>query len=515
MGSCQKDYFSSIKSLEKLYHTEETLLKHAKDYSIFLKAQIDKFRKFIEVIQDAHSKADENPSAFIGNPIDSFSLIKRLVEDWRITKSQVENSNIFEEISSRIDSIISSEEYPTEDELTGSAEGFSRLRDVYNLDISEMASGFISGIKMADSMSWSDCFYVGKKLYEMGDYNNTQPWIREALDKFTKNHNDDQDSVEILESFTNITVAINDLDTALNTSERILKIQPNHKSAKFTKDTIEKLSSIFVRKSNPGFYVRNSYISVRDYKHYEAVCRDEITRSPSEIRDLHCKYESYRVPFLKIAPFKLEIINFDPLILMFHGVLYNSETLLLKARSLPTIGRSKVGIVKSEISNERTSHSSYVNIRDEPSLKNFVQRIEDMTQLNIDDFNSVQVANYGIGGHYAPHHDHFGKSDSYPQYHLGDRISTSMFYASEVDLGGSTAFPLLKVNVKPVKGSLLFWYNLYSSGEQDNRAMHAGCPVTKGSKWIFNVWLRFKPQFQKRKCDIEDDSWKSIRNTKH
>lgn len=57
------------------------------------------------------------------------------------------------------------------------------------------------------------------------------------------------------------------------------------------------------------------------------------------------------------------------------------------------------------------------------------------------------------------------------------------FQLSDVEEGGGTGFTFLKLLVKPRKGSLLFWYNLHASGDEDYRSNHGACPVLKGSKW--------------------------------
>lgn len=62
---------------------------------------------------------------------------------------------------------------------------------------------------------------------------------------------------------------------------------------------------------------------------------------------------------------------------------------------------------------------------------------------------------------------------------------------SDVEQGGATAFPFLKIAVKPAKGNVLFWYNLHRSLDGDYRTKHAGCPVLKGSKWSKFVFLIF------------------------
>jgi prolyl 4-hydroxylase len=57
----------------------------------------------------------------------------------------------------------------------------------------------------------------------------------------------------------------------------------------------------------------------------------------------------------------------------------------------------------------------------------------------------------------------------------------------------------------PTKGSVAFWHNLDLKGYRDYRNFHSGCPVLKGSKWIFNKWILSFDQFLKRPCSIDPD----------
>ncbi|KAG0416752.1 hypothetical protein HPB47_006158 [Ixodes persulcatus] len=67
---------------------------------------------------------------------------------------------------------------------------------------------------------------------------------------------------------------------------------------------------------------------------------------------------------------------------------------------------------------------------------------------------AYQLANYGTGGHFLPHHDFF--QDNLHAYNSGDAA---------------------------------FWWNLKANGEGERLTMHAGCPVLYGSKWIANKWF--------------------------
>ncbi|XP_037071261.1 prolyl 4-hydroxylase subunit alpha-1-like [Pollicipes pollicipes] len=121
-----------------------------------------------------------------------------------------------------------------------------------------------------------------------------------------------------------------------------------------------------------------------------------------------------------------------------------------------------------------------------------------------------QIVNYGIGGHYNYHDDFLYKDATRHQFehtpdylNSGDRIATFMFYLSDVIRGGATAFPKLGVSVFPERGAAAFWYNLRRNGRGDVRALHGGCPVAYGAKWIANKWVRERNQFLRRPCTLD------------
>lgn len=68
--------------------------------------------------------------------------------------------------------------------------------------------------------------------------------------------------------------------------------------------------------------------------------------------------------------------------------------------------------------------------------------------------------------------------------------------------GGLTAFTTLGVAAKPVKGSAVFWYNLFSDGTEDLALMHGACPLIAGEKWAANKWIPYYDPFVTRKCGL-------------
>jgi prolyl 4-hydroxylase len=45
---------------------------------------------------------------------------------------------------------------------------------------------------------------------------------------------------------------------------------------------------------------------------------------------------------------------------------------------------------------------------------------------------------------------------------------------------------------KPRQGDALMFFSMHPNGTFDKHALHGGCPVTKGEKWVATKWLRDK-----------------------
>uniref|UniRef100_A0A3Q1HK24 Fe2OG dioxygenase domain-containing protein n=1 Tax=Acanthochromis polyacanthus TaxID=80966 RepID=A0A3Q1HK24_9TELE len=133
----------------------------------------------------------------------------------------------------------------------------------------------------------------------------------------------------------------------------------------------------------------------------------------------------------------------------------------------------------------RVSKSAWLGAYEHPVVDKINQRIEDITGLDVTTAEDLQVANYGVGGQYEPHFD-FGRKDepdAFEELGTGNRIATWLLYMSDVPAGGATVFTDVGAAVWPKKGTAVFWYNLYPSGEGDYRTRHAACPVLVGNKW--------------------------------
>lgn len=126
------------------------------------------------------------------------------------------------------------------------------------------------------------------------------------------------------------------------------------------------------------------------------------------MRDLKCRYVTNNIPFLLIGPFKIEEIFKDPMIVIYHDVIYNKEIEMVKTIARPNLKRAKIfnGLLKkAEVASYRICKSAWIDDQNYRIINQISQRVEDMTGLDIRFSHKLQVVNYGIGGFYAPHFD--------------------------------------------------------------------------------------------------------------
>ncbi|KAM7361943.1 prolyl 4-hydroxylase subunit alpha-1-like [Cochliomyia hominivorax] len=496
----ENDFYSSVAGLERLIRTEQILLADLKDYVATTKQQINLFEKEILKIEKEHELAEADTENYLTNPVNVYKLINRLYNGWNKYEYQIaETFNFIQLLQQRRNSL----DFPSEDDFEESALALVRLQQTYNLEVSQVASGVLNGIKYGSDMSWSDCLMLGDQLIKSEAYNQTRPWVQESIKRLNfEAFNVNKISLEFLEKLADNLLKTGDTNSALKVVQIILNEDPLRKYniAKMfaNADTLPETSII-----------ESGYHATEEFKIYIKVCREEIKQTPSEQRHLRCHYHQ-KCPFCILAPYKIEELNLDPLVLTFHNMLSDEKIDTIKEMAMPHMKRSTVRSIGGETGkkrNYRISKNAWLPYGEHPYMEQMLRDIHFITGLDMTYSEELQVANYGLGGHYEPHFDFF--MDKVPQDE-GNRISTAIFYLSDVEQGGATAFPFLKIAVKPAKGNVLFWYNLHRSLDGDYRTKHAGCPVLKGSKWIGNVWTHERRQDVIRPCGLVRDHESSL-----
>ncbi|XP_061765996.1 prolyl 4-hydroxylase subunit alpha-1-like isoform X1 [Nerophis ophidion] len=521
------DFFTSIGQMTDLLLTEKDLVTALKDYIKAEESKLERIKKWAEKLEGLTTDAAQDPEGFLGHPVNAFKLMKRLNTEWGDLESLV--------LSDTTDGFISNltiqrQYFPTDDDQTGAAKALLRLQDTYKLDSNTIATGNLPGATHKTVMTAEDCYELGKVAYTDVDYYHTELWMAQALKQLDGGEESTVDAVTVLDYLSYAIYQQGEMERALEYTKRLLELDPEHQRAKGNvkyfefqlekqrnaskddankqkepekKETAEKKPK---RKED-----KKAFSLIPERKKYEMLCRGEgIKMTPRRESRLFCRYyDNNHNPFYVVGPVKQQDEWDRPYIVRFLDIISAKEIEKVKQLAKPRLRRATIsnpttGVL--ETAHYRISKSAWLTAYEDPVVQTINQRIEDLTGLEMDTAEELQVANYGVGGQYEPHFD-FGRKDepdAFKELGTGNRIATWLFYMSDVSAGGATVFPDVGASVRPQKGTAVFWYNLFPSGEGDYSTRHAACPVLVGNKWVSNKWIHERGQEWRRPCGLNE-----------
>lgn len=497
------DIFSSTSHLQNLMYLERHLIMSLGEYVASMEQKLGRIKKYIDH-WEATAGRDEFVGTYgeediIGNPLQAFQLVKRLTIDWRSISElfKQDNWSDIQRLTQDYKAIM-----PSDDDLHGAALAIVRLQDTYKLPESELARGNIQEHATRVQMTARDCLYLAKHAFNNAYYGHSLDWFEEALKR-----------------------AYDEGNSTASVSE----IQPFYQMASQVVDQFKQesqgtsLDTYHIYMEASGSKEHSTKFKMleddnEDYRKYQALCRGEKKRTPKEEAPLKCYLRTNNNhPLLYLSPIKVEVQNINPYISIIHNLMSEKEADTIRELAAPLLTRARVQTdngTHDMVSKTRTSQTAWFSPDTHPIVNRMNRRIEAATGLSVDMTDShcelMQVANYGMGGHYTPHYDYLivdrpeEERDQVDERELyaGDRTATVMFYLKDVQRGGSTVFPRLGVHLKPELGAAAFWYNLYRNGEGIIETVHGACPVLMGEKWVANFWIRERGQFSKRRCTL-------------
>ena len=147
-----------------------------------------------------------------------------------------------------------------------------------------------------------------------------------------------------------------------------------------------------------------------------------------------------------------------------------------------------------EIHASRTNSYCWIEHNINDVVHEVSKRFSILVKIPINNAEQFQLVHYGPGTEYKPHFDAFdknteeGKKNWFPG---GQRMVTALAYLNDVEEGGETDFPDIRVSVKPNKGDVVVFHNCMDGSSDINpNSLHGGSPVIKGEKWAVNLWFR-------------------------
>ncbi|XP_026797300.1 prolyl 4-hydroxylase subunit alpha-2 isoform X3 [Pangasianodon hypophthalmus] len=515
----QAEIFTSIGQMTDLIFAERDLVHSLKEYIQAEEAKLDAVKSWANRLDVLTLASTTDPEAFLAHPVNAYKLMKRLNTEWAELESLV-----LQDASDGFISNISVHKqfFPDEEDQKGAAKALMRLQDTYHLDSESFSKGKLPGVRYNAFLTVDDCFDMGKTAYNENDYYHAVLWMQQALRQMDAGEETKTSKSDILDYLSYSVYQMGDVPRAIELTRRLVSIDPSHQRAGGNLRYFEQMLSSELRDMDQTnkepeetpiqlvTYERpKDYLPERDI--YEALCRGEgVKMTQQRYSRLFCRYQNgNRNPRLLLKPMKEEDEWDSPHIVRYLEMLSDKEIEKIKELAKPRLARATVRDPKTGVlttAHYRVSKSAWLEGYEDPVIAHVNQRIEDITGLTMDTAELLQVANYGVGGQYEPHYDFSRKdeTEAFKSLGTGNRVATFLNYMSDVEAGGATVFPDFGAAIWPRKGTAVFWYNLFRSGEGDYRTRHAACPVLVGSKWVSNKWIHERGQEFRRPCGLTE-----------
>jgi prolyl 4-hydroxylase len=179
------------------------------------------------------------------------------------------------------------------------------------------------------------------------------------------------------------------------------------------------------------------------------------------------------------------VLHQEPLVMRFERLLTDDECRQLIEAAAPRLRESK--LVNQVVSDIRTSRGMFFEEEENPFIHRIERRIATLMNVPVEHAEGLQVLHYGPGQEYKAHHDFFSLKSPASR---NNRISTLIIYLNDVEEGGETVFPLLRLEVKPKRGSALYFEYFYRQQALNDLTLHSSVPVVRGEKWVATQWMR-------------------------
>uniref|UniRef100_A0A3Q2YAC2 procollagen-proline 4-dioxygenase n=1 Tax=Hippocampus comes TaxID=109280 RepID=A0A3Q2YAC2_HIPCM len=515
-------FLMSAGQMTDLLYTEKELVHSLREYIKAEESKLSEIKSWARRLDDLTRVSTSDPEGYLAHPVNAYKLMKRLNTEW----SHLESLVLHNPSDGFISNMTMHRQYfPDEEDEKGAAKALMRLQDTYQLDSEDFSKGRLPGMHSSAMLTVDDCFDMGKTAYNEADYYHAVLWVQQALKQLDAGEEAVVSKAAVLDYLSYSVYQMGDLPRAIELTRRLVAIEPSHQRAGGNLRYFEKLllkaqyeQQEEERTKHPdseepiqlGTYVRpKDHLPERET--YEALCRGEGGGMTEKRRSrLFCRYQDgNRNPRLLLKPMKEEDEWDSPRIVRYLEALSDYEIEKIKEMAKPRLARATVRDPKTGVlttANYRVSKSAWLEEEDGPVIARVNQRIQDITGLTVDTAELLQVANYGVGGQYEPHFDFSRKDepDAFKRLGTGNRVATFLNYMSDVEAGGATVFPDFGAVIQPKKGTAVFWYNLFKSGEGDYRTRHAACPVLVGSKWVSNKWIHERGQEFLRPCGLTE-----------
>lgn len=389
----------------KLNRLKGKILKMTKKIfaNFFLRRKVQFIKSELEVME-------EDPQSYVANPLNAFILVKTLSFDIDEIQMSLEgNLNKFKKDVSDI-------KLPSSD-FDGAVAGLLLLQTTYELKTKDLVNGIVDGIKVRSKLSNDQIFTLG---YEIIDKNHQ---IGAEYLEIAKESSDGDFKMEILEILLDVYQGDGKFSKVSDILNEMMDMQPENENLRVFSSKFQNLDDI--PEPNYQKHLEGSHwTALKEKKAYNQACMMNRNKNATESSKLYCKLHT-TTAFTKIAPLKLEIANFLPFVAIFHDVISDDEIEILRNISRKRLIRA--GVRNKTMSNYRIAKLAWLKDSEHEAIARITRRVADMSGLNVNTSELLQVQNYGIGGLYNLHFDFSAVGNDF-NLRTGNRIATTLFY---------------------------------------------------------------------------------------
>ena len=141
------------------------------------------------------------------------------------------------------------------------------------------------------------------------------------------------------------------------------------------------------------------------------------------------------------------------------------------------------GVVEKDPS--RTSTNTNLPQSEAPTV---VSKLTSLTSCESNQLEILQILHYTEGQEFRPHTDGFEGPTSACGYKESNRLATIFCYLNDVQLGGSTFFPEIDLDIRPKRGMAVIHFPSDIELREDERTLHQGMPAID-EKWLLTTWV--------------------------
>ncbi|KAH8406993.1 hypothetical protein KR222_003530, partial [Zaprionus bogoriensis] len=176
---------ASQSAIRNMLQVETVLLNQLESYIKNAQQKHEEITRFLDYVDVVHSDVEESED-YYGNPINAFTTISRFVKNWQrevidVLLDKDEYTNYEQKLTDKLEA----EELtvPADEDLIEAVEQVLVFQDTEKVDAALLANDEIyidPDTKKNVTASISDCFVLGRTLYDIENYEYALGWLLQA-----------------------------------------------------------------------------------------------------------------------------------------------------------------------------------------------------------------------------------------------------------------------------------------------------------------------------------------------